>query len=150
MKIEYDPTHNSFCFRNSEAGSTKISFCDLEKYFCDGASKRERPKGIENQTTVTRYGIDGLNISLPGNASERYRVELKRFSKKADGKILNDTALGASFLVVDGLNIGTKYYVGVRRVVDGLLGRESVSRLLRRTFSFFYFLSFSNPLLDYI
>ena len=97
-----------------EEGATKETDCDAEElseqFYCYGAVFARRPEAPP-APRVTRSGFDGLNVSLPGNETHSYRVDLHPFSKQDQGNVMPHTEAGATHLFINNLNMGTQYYV---------------------------------------
>ena len=90
-----------------EQGATKRTECDGDKFYCRGATRKERSDALASWTPVFEtFSFDGLNISLPGNESYRYRIELRRASKEGQLTVVDDSEKGAKFVIITDLDMG--------------------------------------------
>ena len=90
-----------------EKGASKRTECDAEKFDCRGATKKERSDALASWTPMFEsFGFDGLNVSLPGNESFSYRVELRRASKEGKLTVANDSERGAKSVTITELDMG--------------------------------------------
>ena len=90
-----------------EQGAAKRTECDGDKFYCRGATRKERSDALASWTPMfERFGLDGLNVSLPGNESYSYRIELRRASKEGQLTVANDSERGAKFVIITDLDMG--------------------------------------------
>jgi hypothetical protein len=90
-----------------EKGATKRTECDRDKFDCRGATRKERSDALASWTPMfDSFGLDGLNVSLPGNESYSYRIELRRASKEGQLTVANDSERGAKSVTITDLDMG--------------------------------------------